>query len=106
MCRIDGLGIIVAELEQYHNNVNQASTTEFLAANDRGRGCTPYLPRIGNTRERYKSTGMNIGDGEESATSVAELEAELAATRKEIHSIADELDEVLRSNARLVSELA
>jgi hypothetical protein len=101
-----GLAITVAELERYHNDINQASITEFLAANDRGRGCTPFLPRIGATCERYKTTGTCVRDGEEMVVSVAELEVELATARKEMRSVSDELHEVLRSNSRLAAELA
>jgi CCR4-NOT transcription complex subunit 4 len=96
----------VAELERYHNDINQASITEFLGANDRGRGCTPFLPRIGDTCERYKTTGTYVRGGEELVMSVAELEAELAVTRKEMRIVSDELHEVLRTNSRLVAELA
>jgi hypothetical protein len=97
--------ITVAELERYHNDINQASITEFLGANDRGRGCTPYLPRVGNTCERYKATGTYMRGGEELVMSVVELEAELAAARKEMRTVSDELHEVMRSNGRLVAEL-
>jgi hypothetical protein len=105
-CDTDGLVIAVAELERYHNDINQASITEFLAANDRGRGCTSFLPRIGATCERYKTTGTYVRDGEEMVMSVAELEAELATARKEMRNVSDELHEVLRSNSRLAAELA
>ncbi|KIM28830.1 hypothetical protein M408DRAFT_133893 [Serendipita vermifera MAFF 305830] len=103
--KIEWLEDSLAELERYHNDINQASITEFLGSNDRGRGCTPHLPRVGGTCERYKMTGTCLRDGEEIGMTMSQLQAELAATKKEICSVSDELHEVMRNNARLIAEI-
>lgn len=51
-------------------------------------------------------TGMRLKNGEEVGMTLAELQSELAAAKKEICTVSEELHEVMRSNARLVAEMS
>lgn len=72
----------LSKLEELHRDINMAAVRAVLSFNDNGWDIHGFMPRTGNTLEKFSNLGIvREGDGVRSMT-VEELEKKLAVARE------------------------
>lgn len=73
----------LSKLEELHRDINTAAVKAVLAFNDNGWDKYGFLPRLGNTLERFESIGLvTEGDGDVRPMTVEELEKVLMEAKE------------------------
>lgn len=72
----------LSKLEELHRDINMAAVRAVLSFNDSGWDIHGFMPRTGNTLEKFSNLGIvREGDGVRMMT-VEELEKKLAVARE------------------------
>ncbi|CAA7267893.1 unnamed protein product [Cyclocybe aegerita] len=72
----------LSKLEELHRDINTAAVRAVLSFNDSGWDRSGFLPRVGNTLNRFNSIGMVVQDGELRPMTADELEKKLAVAEE------------------------
>ncbi|KDQ59588.1 hypothetical protein JAAARDRAFT_192095 [Jaapia argillacea MUCL 33604] len=72
----------LSKLEELHRDINTAAVRAVLAFNDNGWDHHGFMPRVGNTLQRFDKLGMVEEHGISRSMSVEELEKKLAVAKE------------------------
>ena len=94
----------LSKLEELHRDINMAAVRAVLSFNDNGWDAHGFMPRTGNTLEKFSDLGIvREGDGVRLMT-VEELEKKVAVAREAAGFAETEVKEMMRKLRELQPE--
>ena len=72
----------LSKLEELHRDINTAAVRAVLSFNDNGWDPHGFMPRMGNTLQKFDQIGMVTENGVTREMSADELEKKLAVARE------------------------